>query len=77
MIRETASYTCPECRARIYALADEYGDHGCGRCGWEPSNLRKDIREYLDKCAETGLGTGRIREIDEIIAKETGSTLRI
>lgn len=36
MERESASYTCPNCRNRIITLADEYGDHPCGRCGWEP-----------------------------------------
>jgi len=36
MRRESATYTCLNCRARIRVLADEYGDHPCGNCGWEP-----------------------------------------
>lgn len=48
--RETATYTCPECRYQIRTLADEYGDHACPRCGWEPyseRDLRADVRKYV------------------------------
>lgn len=49
--RETATYTCPQCRRRIVVLADEYGDYGCA-CGWEPYALDADIRDYVEYCVD-------------------------
>ncbi|MCU6709312.1 hypothetical protein M6D81_11400 [Paenibacillus sp. J5C_2022] len=49
-MRETTTWTCPNCHARNRELADEACDHPCGRCGWEPYSerrLRADIRDYL------------------------------
>lgn len=28
--------TCPRCRRRFAVLADEYGEHPCPGCGYEP-----------------------------------------
>jgi|GEM_PF-3132313 len=51
MERETAAYTCPQCRRQLRTLADEYGDHGC-ICGWEPRTLADDVREYVERCVD-------------------------
>lgn len=57
MERETATYTCPQCRRQIRTLADEAGDHGCS-CGWEPNKLALCIdcdRELTAEESEDGV----------------------
>lgn len=47
---EVSSWTCPMCGARNRELADEAGDHPCGRCGWEPyteRQLRSVVRDFV------------------------------
>lgn len=44
MERETTTFTCPQCRRRSTALADEYGDHGCS-CGWDPDNDENETED--------------------------------
>jgi len=56
---ETATYTCPKCRTRIQVLADEYGDHPCGRCGWEPYNDEEESEDddWFDDTYDCGCCT--------------------
>ena len=49
MERETATWTCPNCRIRNRTLADEAGDHPCGRCGWEPYAEREAEDEFVNE----------------------------
>lgn len=46
--RESITQRCPQCGASTRVLADEVGDHPCGRCGYDPEIGRK-INEELTK----------------------------
>lgn len=59
--RESTSFTCPHCGGRNRVLADEAGDHMCGRCGRAPeddekhfADLRTSIGCYVEDCVDRG-----------------------
>ncbi|MEK4360860.1 hypothetical protein NYE48_28025 [Paenibacillus sp. FSL M7-1455] len=61
MTRETATYTCPQCRRQIRVLADEIGDHPCS-CGWDP--------EYENEGDGEDMEMNIIEKLRELIGDE-------
>jgi hypothetical protein len=50
MTNDTATYRCPQCNSTIRVLADEYGDHPCPKCGWEPDDDEEDFDDDTYDC---------------------------
>jgi uncharacterized Zn finger protein (UPF0148 family) len=45
--------TCPRCRCVFRVPADEWGEHPCPRCGWEPDESAEEDDDEKEKSQMT------------------------